>query len=307
MVLSLSQTQAAADLAEHLYDYLPGKPHPYADARISFEGVARSLGVERFWSGGSKLPALTQLLTLTLEHKPKTFCTLVVEIVRRGITYRQRKNPVTRAEITALNELIARLKFRIKDLHDPAFLEGLPAGTPKASALTSELPAPSQLKALQQTLMSLSTLEGSARGLAFERFLNELFTVFGLAPRGAFRLRGEQIDGSFVLEGETYLLEAKWTGDRTGQEELLVFSGKIGGKAQWARGLFLSLSGFTAEGLEAFGRGKPTNLICMEGLDLYHVLEGKIGLRELLVAKARRAAEEGIAFVSVRELIPAAV
>jgi uncharacterized protein YjbI with pentapeptide repeats len=33
-------------------------------------------------------------------------------------------------------------------------------------------------------------------------------------PRGSFRLIGEQIDGSFHLEGETYLLEAKWQGVR---------------------------------------------------------------------------------------------
>jgi hypothetical protein len=46
--------------------------------------------------------------------------------------------------------------------------------------------------------------------LHFEGFLNELFAGFGLAPRGAFRLVGEQIDGSFRLHGQTYLVEAKW-------------------------------------------------------------------------------------------------
>ncbi|WP_344397173.1 hypothetical protein, partial [Streptomyces asiaticus] len=29
-------------------------------------------------------------------------------------------------------------------------------------------------------------------------------------PKGAFRLKGEQIDGSFLLNNETYLVEAKW-------------------------------------------------------------------------------------------------
>ena len=35
-----------------------------------------------------------------------------------------------------------------------------------------------------------------------------------LEAREAFRLRGEQIDGSFVLGHETYVLEAKWQSGR---------------------------------------------------------------------------------------------
>jgi len=39
-----------------------------------------------------------------------------------------------------------------------------------------------------------------------------MFQSFGLAPRVDFRLVGEQIDGSFKLNGQTYLVEAKWHG-----------------------------------------------------------------------------------------------
>ena len=80
------------------------------------------------------------------------------------------------------------------------------------------------------------------------------------------------------------------------------FSGKVTGKATWSRGLFISHSGFTPDGLEAFARGKPTSIICMDGLDLYHVIEGKLELRQVLEKKARRAAETNHAFVPVREL-----
>jgi hypothetical protein len=90
------------------------------------------------------------------------------------------------------------------------------------------------------------------RGLRFEGFLNELFAGFGLAPRGAFRIVGEQIDGSFRLQGHTYLVEVKWHGPQIGFADLMTFSGKVSGKAAWSRGLFVSNSGFTAEGLEAF-------------------------------------------------------
>jgi hypothetical protein len=115
-----------------------------------------------------------------------------------------------------------------------------------------------------------------------------------------FRLTGEQIDGSFEANGQTYLVEAKWESKRIGQAELLVFSGKISGKAQWARGLFVSFSGFTSEGLEAFARGKPTNLVCMDRFDLYFVLGGVATLADVLSRKQRRAAEENAAFIPVK-------
>src|SRR3546814_4971297 len=64
--------------------------------------------------------------------------------------------------------------------------------------------------------LEITKLEPQARGLRFEGFLNELFAGFGLAPRGSFRLVGEQIDGSFKLHGQTYLVEAKWHGPQIG-------------------------------------------------------------------------------------------
>ena len=128
----------------------------------------------------------------------------------------------------------------------------------------------------------------------------DLFEAFDLAPRRAFRLVGEQIDGSFVLHHETFLLEAKWQNERVGSAELRGFSGKVSDKATWSRGLFISNSGFTEEGLESFGRGKP--VILTDGLDLYETLHRRLSLVDVLGMKVRRAAETGRPFVSLREL-----
>ena len=78
---------------------------------------------------------------------------------------------------------------------------------------------------LMQKLLELSHLEPHRRGYAFEGFLKDLFDANGLAARASFRLVGEQIDGSFELSGETYLLEAKWTGPAIGATELRAFEG----------------------------------------------------------------------------------
>jgi hypothetical protein len=141
-----------------------------------------------------------------------------------------------------------------------------------------------------------------ARGYAFESFLKTLFNKFGLEARDPFRLRGEQIDGSFLLGSDTYLLEAKWQNAPSGIDHLHTFHGKIEQKAAWARGLLISYSGFSEDGLHAFGRGK--RVICMDGYDLYEALTRELPLNQVLERKVRRAAETGLAFVRVRDLFP---
>jgi hypothetical protein len=157
-----------------------------------------------------------------------------------------------------------------------------------------------KIAGLKAEIVELTALPAQQRGYAFERFLVRLFDLFGMKPREPFRNRGEQIDGSFVLDGETYLFEAKWQAEQTGAKDLRDFEGKLSEKAAWARGLFISHSGFTEDGLDAFGRGKRT--ICMSGLDLYEMLERAIPLNQVLDRKVRRAAEDGRPHTAVRHL-----
>lgn len=175
--------------------------------------------------------------------------------------------------------------------------ENAPAGQTPMPAF--DRPKLVQLKA---ELITLSDLAPQARGYAFEKFLKQLFDVYGLAAQEPFRLRGEQIDGSFQFANEVYLVEAKWQGQPIGVAELHTFHGKIEQKAAWTRGLFVSNSGFTDEGLGAFGRGK--RVICMDGYDLYETLHREIPLNHVLERKVRRAAETGSPFIRVRDLFP---
>jgi hypothetical protein len=153
---------------------------------------------------------------------------------------------------------------------------------------------------LQAGLIALGGMSPQPRGFAFEKYLKQLFDAFGLEARSAFRLVGEQIDGSFLLGVETYLLEAKWHNEQTGIGDLHAFHGKIEQKAAWARGLFVSYIGFSDQGLQAFGRGK--RVICLDGADLAEAFSRELPLPEVLNRKVRRAAETGAAFVRVRDL-----
>ncbi len=180
-------------------------------------------------------------------------------------------------------------------------------GKPPAHEVSTATPPEPRIdevavSSLAGRLLDLSKMQPQARGYAFEKFLKDMFGAYGLSARASFRLVGEQIDGSFVLGNDTYLLEAKWTNSLTGVETLRSFNAKVEDKAKWSRGLLLSYSGFTLEGLAAFGRGK--SVVCMDGRDLHDILSHRLDFAATLAMKVRRAAETGQLFVSVSDLVP---
>lgn len=157
-----------------------------------------------------------------------------------------------------------------------------------------------KISQLGSQLIETTSLPAQKRGYEYEKFLKVLFDAYGLMPRAAFRLIGEQIDGSFVIHNDTYLLEAKWQNFPIGVADLHTFEGKLGEKASWSRGLFVSNSGFSPDGLQAFGKGKRT--ICMDGFDISEMLSKRLSFIDVIDAKVRRAAETGYPYVSVRDL-----
>lgn len=239
-------------------------------------------------NGGSKGKRLRCLLQTA--DKPT-----VVRVLHALWEYREAERAKTGVEET-LQNAHGRLLTLINRL------EGKADAAPAPSAPAAKAFDRARIEQLRQALIALAALPPQPRGYAFEAFLKQMFDCFGLEAREPFRLRGEQIDGSFQLANETYLLEAKWENKPTAADDLHVFHGKLEQKASWARGLFISNSGFTDEGLTAFGRGK--RLVCMDGLDLHDTLYRELPLIHVLERKIRRAAETGLAFVRVRDLFP---
>lgn len=213
----------------------------------------------------------------------------------RAVGYTIAQSYLTADEKKYLREICEQEGFIVEGIN----IYRMPNRT-KPSVITVK---PSNLKKLREDFLSLNTLSPQQRGFAFEKFLNELFLLFDLAPRNSFRLTGEQIDGSFQINTDTYLVEAKWQAKPTAQNDLLIFRGKVEAKSTWARGLFVSNSGFTEDGLTAFSQGKATNIIGMDGQDLYFVLNGEISLIDAINQKARRAVETGAFFVRVFEIM----
>lgn len=140
------------------------------------------------------------------------------------------------------------------------------------------------------------------RGFELERLMLDLFELFDLDPKAAFRNIGEQIDGAFTLEGTDYLFEAKWQQDPVAVRDLDAFSAKVQRKLENTLGLFLAMDGFSADAIEAHSRGTP-NTILMDGADLHAVLEQRIDLVSLLMRKKRHAAQTGRIFLPIHEIL----
>ncbi len=300
---SLVETQALAEMADLLYSFLPG-----SGAIYTWREAAAEHGVENFWPGGSKLPAIIHLLESTFERQHGSFCGLMLTVVRQGTKYRIKNgNPVTREEIQQLNDLMRRVGFGVPELLDKKFLDGLPSDPSTRANVKEEVPRPridpevvarqalaEQMKALHQRFLVLFAEQNvQARGYAFEGFLNHLFQVNSLAPREPFRVVGEQIDGSFEWQSHVFLLEARWRAELADAPDLYVLRGKVEGKSDWTRGLFISMNGFSTLAPETFSKGRRANLITMDGQDLMLVLEQRCSLQDAIRVKLRHAGETG--------------
>ena len=315
--LSLKESRAVADLAQFLYGFLPGSGSSKWKGHVSFKTVAAKVGVGDFWQPGSKLPMITSLLQRTLEQRRDLFEPLILEIVQAGIVYREKQGyKVKPEEIDTLNGLILEVGFKFPDLWDPDFRNSLRMdGAQRAQELINQAIKEEKTKESVQSRKSQKILElkdqyfslydepnRQKAGLAFEKVLNNLFDLHGLTPREPFRIVGEQIDGSFELDYETYLLEAKWHKDPVPESELLIFRGKIEGKSAYTRGVFISIAGISDEAKKAILRGKQPTFFVVDGFDLTMVLSEDIKLIEFMRQRRRILAEEGLVVVPYQEL-----
>lgn len=319
MALSLKHSKALGDLAQILYEFLPGSGHPTWTGHVSFRTVAKKVGVEDFWQAGSKLPMITALLEKTFEHRRGKFEPLVVEVVRCGLAYRQKNNkPVTTSELDAINQAVLELGFKFPALWDPAFRKSLRNSS--VSQPTQEKPSEqadrdekrreaerakrqNELDSLKQEFLALGSLgDRQQAGLQFEKLLNRLFALHGLSPRQPFRLIGEQIDGSFELDHEVYLLEARWRKVASSPADLYVFREKIEGKSKYTRGVFISIHGVSPDAPDAITRGKQPNFFVVDGYDVMMLLEDNIELSAFLRRRQRLLAEEGRVCVPYTDL-----
>lgn len=158
-----------------------------------------------------------------------------------------------------------------------------------------------EIKEFYKVLLSLP-LESTAadkrkRGRDFEKLLNLILDENDLSPELNFRPKGEEIDGSFLLNDKVYLLEAKWHKDSLPASAIYAFKGKVDGKLIGTIGIFVSMSGYSDDAVDALSLGKTLNVILFDRNDIEASLSRSF--REVLLTKLRKAAEIGLIYYPI--------
>ena len=162
---------------------------------------------------------------------------------------------------------------------------------------------------LRNQFDSLASVPGSAepalkrhRGQQFEELLKRLLEADGLSPHIRVRPDGEEIDGSFLLNDRAFLLEAKWHADPLPASAIYQFKCKVDGKLVGTLGVFISVSGFSTDAVEALIVGKAMNVVIFDRRDIEAAIDRPDGFRTVLLAKLRMAAEEGTVYWPFRSV-----
>jgi hypothetical protein len=131
--------------------------------------------------------------------------------------------------------------------------------------------------------------------------LTDLFLLFDMEPRLSYNLPHEQIDGSLSFDTDDYIVEARWRKERAEPGDLHIFKTKVERKGRNALGIFVSVEGFTAGALAQYSSTSP--FVVFTGDDIYMVLDGRVGLDDLLRAKKRHVNETGDCNLPARSLL----
>lgn len=142
--------------------------------------------------------------------------------------------------------------------------------------------------------------EKRRRGHRFEDLIYSVLLRDQLEPRIRIRRPGEEIDGSFYLEGTYLLLEAKWHAGPLPVSTIYEFKGKIDGKLVGTLGVFISMSGYSKDAADALTWGKSINALLFDRDDMDAIILDRVGFKSMLKWKLRAAAEAGVVYKTSR-------
>jgi hypothetical protein len=150
-----------------------------------------------------------------------------------------------------------------------------------------------EIKKRFEVLLSGKTLSSQQRGLEFEKLIFSILENESLEPRASYKPEGEQVDGSFYWQGQTFLIEAKWVKDPIPASSIYAFKGKLDGKFHTTSGVFISVNGYSDAVEDALRFGKSLNILLFDDNDVKLIFNGEVGFLEVLKYKLREAGDTG--------------
>lgn len=206
-------------------------------------------------------------------------------------------------KISNAHKAIARLKSQVDKLNEQVRDEKESREWRKRAAEDRERQVASQktLQSLEEELKELLTKVGTQEGgYAFEEWFYKLVAYAEMVARCPYKdPDGRQIDGSVTLDGTTFLVEAKFTGDPIGSQDIDIFLSKIARKADNTMGIMVSLAGFNENAIKNASRDR-TPLLLMDYSHIFNViLPGIMPLPEVIQRIWRHASQTGESYLSV--------
>jgi hypothetical protein len=150
----------------------------------------------------------------------------------------------------------------------------------------------SELLKVRDMFIEAEKKDGQERGYAFEKLFVELMKISGIPVEEPFRIVGEQIDGALKYDGHYYLIELKWTKSKSAHSELSSLYMKVEGKMD-ARGIFISMNGYSKEIIESLPKGKTIKTLLLDGMHFSNVIFGQYTFQELLEHSLNQASLKG--------------
>lgn len=255
------------------------------DVKYTTEGTSKANKLRTFWKMESD--------------------SLVGKLILALVEYDATLNPTQDVEVKARAEKCRHIATRLLAGDPSPSLLKEDEKVPNASHLAEKqsLVSLEVLAALRNRFLQISNLPPQQRGYALEKFLYDLFDAYRFNPRPSFRIVGEQIDGSIEFAHEIYLIEAKWQLEPIVQGDLAVLDSRVSGHSHIGRGIFITAGCFSADGITAHERLRPSAMIGIDGQDLYYLLEHALPLTEVLRRKLRWLVETGHFHHPVREFV----
>lgn len=150
-----------------------------------------------------------------------------------------------------------------------------------------------EIKKKFEELLDGQKIMPQKRGFEFESLIYSILHNEDLEPRASYKPEGEQIDGSFFWNGQTFLLEAKWVEKSLPASSIYSFKGKLDGKFHTTSGVFLSVNGYSEDVEDALRFGKSLNILLFDRNDIELIFKGDVSFLEVLKFKLRQAGDTG--------------
>jgi hypothetical protein len=142
------------------------------------------------------------------------------------------------------------------------------------------------------------------RGSELNHLLARVLCLYSLSARASQNSELGEIDVSFAMDGNRFILEAKWQKDRIDLAPISFLATRARQRLSGTLGIFVSMSGFTADALNQVGRtGEQNSILLFDANHVEAMVSGLASPQELISAALDEAGSTGRFYVTIPDLI----